>query len=379
MDHTLDLKDPQWGAEAVRRIQELRTEFADEAAECRKAVTFPRETLKAMARAGLVGIMTPPRYGGYGGGPPEYCLVAEATARHDLVSPQIMVQGQRWLVDWGTDAQKEKYLPGMAAGTLLFSASISEPNAGSSLRKLRTTARRVGADWVIDGVKTHVNLGVECQVTLVYAMAEEGLTAFLVDADLPGVSSRRTHAVGCQLVPTADMIFDNVRVPASAVLGEPGKAMATFFSTFNISRLGNASELLGFAHRGLAEAIEYARRREIGSNTVTGFQGIHWIIADCYASLYAASLARDRAANIAARGDDPSMATSLAKKLAIDAAEETINEVFALVGGHGLYHTQPWGDLLMEIKTLRVAGGSLEVLRNHLADQILKDPQLKGL
>jgi len=375
----LRLKDPAWGESAVDGIRELARAFHAEIGECERGGAFPREALEAMGQRGLVGVMTPPEYGGYGGSAPEYCLLAEATARHNFVSSQILVQGQRWLVDWGTQAQKEKYLRGMAAGTLLFSSSISEPGAGSSLKKLRTTAVRSNGDWVINGAKTHVNLGRECQVTLVYATAEEGLTAFLVDMDLPGVSTRRTDPLGCRLLPTADVSFDNVRVPHAAVLGEPGRGMATFLSTFNVSRLGNASELLGFAQRALADAIGYARGREVGSNFVTDFQGIQWVVADCYASLYGASLARDHAANLVADGEEHSLATSMAKKLAIDAAESTINEVFALIGAHGLYHDRPFGQLLYEIKTLRVAGGSLEVLRNYVARQVLASPDLKGL
>jgi alkylation response protein AidB-like acyl-CoA dehydrogenase len=175
------------------------------------------------------------------------------------------------------------------------------------------------------------------------------------------------------------MYLDDVRVPATAVLGAPGQAMSTFLTTFNISRLGNASELIGHARRALSDGIHYARQRDVGENKVTDFQGIQWTIADCYADLYAASAVRDHAANLVKNGKGHAFEASLAKKLAIDAAEKSLNEVFALVGGHGLYWDQPYGQILLDVKTLRVAGGSLEIMRNFIARQVLKDENLRGL
>jgi alkylation response protein AidB-like acyl-CoA dehydrogenase len=216
-------------------------------------------------------------------------------------------------------------------------------------------------------------------VTIVFAETEGGLTAFLVDTKLPGYRAEVTDPLGYRLALTADVHLENVRVPHSAVLGGVGNAMQTFLTTFNISRLGNASELIGQARRALADGIAYAKQRAIGNDKVSDFQGIQWTIADCYAALYAASAVRDHAANLVKAGKDHALESSLAKKLAIEAAEKTANEAFALVGGHGLYWNQPYGQILLDVKTLRVAGGSLEVLRNFIARQILKDDSLKGV
>jgi alkylation response protein AidB-like acyl-CoA dehydrogenase len=155
--------------------------------------------------------------------------------------------------------------------------------------------------------------------------------------------------------------------------------MDTFLTTFNTSRLGNASELIGWSRRALAEAISYARQREIGNGVVTDFQGIQWTVADCYGELYGASLARDRAAMLVDSGGDHALETTLAKKLAIDAAERCINQAFALVGSHGLYTDTDFGELLHDMKVLRVAGGSLEVLRNYAARRVLRNPEAAGL
>ncbi|MYK75682.1 MAG: acyl-CoA dehydrogenase, partial [Acidimicrobiaceae bacterium] len=359
----LTFTDPDWPQATITAMADFAAQHRDELRACQQDARFPSEIYAAMGNHGWVGPFTPQDEGGSGLGVAEYCLIEEEVGRLGLVSPQISIQGQRWLIDWATPEQRERYLPGMARGTLIFSESISEPGVGSSMKLMRTTAERDGDDWIINGAKTHVNLGCESQVTLVYAIAPEGITAFLVDTDLPGVSTTHTDPIGLRLIPTADVMLDNVRVPGSAVLGEAGRGMDTFFSTFNMSRLGNASELIGFGRRALADAIAYGSGREVGDSVVTDFQGIQWTVADCYSDLYGASLARDHAANLHDAGKDVALATTLAKKMAISASEHAVNEAFALTGGHGLYTDTDYGQLLHDMKVLRVAGGSLEVLR----------------
>jgi alkylation response protein AidB-like acyl-CoA dehydrogenase len=358
---------------------ELADASRDELRRCNRIGEFPRDVFEEMGRRGWVGPFAPVEVGGLGGGVAEYCVIEEEVGRTGLVPPQISIQGQRWLMDWGTPEQRERYLGPIARGEMIFSESISEPNVGSSLKVMAATARRDGGDWILNGKKTHVNLGHQSDVTLVYAMAEEGLTAFLVDMDQPGVGSKQTDPIGLRLIPTADMYFDEVRVSSAAVLHEPGRGMDTFLGTFNVSRLGNASELIGFGRRALADAIEYAQQRHVGDSTVVEFQGIQWTVADRYAQLFAASLARNHAAMVADRGRDPALETSIAKQLAIEAAEAAVSDAFALIGGYGLYTDTDFGQLMHDVKVLRIAGGSLEVLRNYIARRVLRSTTLEGL
>lgn len=363
-------------AEAMRKFS---AEHRSELRRCERLSEFPRELYGEMGRHGWVGPLAPRAVGGLGGGVAEYCVIAEEVARHGLVSPQISVQGQRWLLDWGTSEQRARYLEPIVRGELIFSESISEPGVGSSLKAMKSYARRDGSDWILNGQKTHVNLGHQSDLTMVFAMTESGLSSFLVDMDLTGVASKKTEPIGVRLIPTADMYFEEVRLPAGAVLGEPGRGMDTFLSTFNVSRLGNASELIGFARRALSLAIDYARERQVGDSLVTDFQGIQWIVADRYADLLAASFVRNAAAGKVDRSEDPALATSLAKKLAIDAAERASNDCFAMIGGYGLYPEQEFAQLLQDIKVLRIAGGSIEVLRNFVARKVLRSATYEGL
>jgi len=370
---------PEWAQRISAELQAFAQQHRSELDKADFEGQFPQDLYRAMGNRGWVGPTSPVTDGGLGGGIAEYCWICEEVARHGLVSPQIAIQGQQWLLSFGTPEQKDRYLGGIARGELIFSESISEPGAASSLKAIQTTARRDGNDWILNGRKTHVNLGHQSDVTLVYAQTDDGLTAFLVDTDTPGVSSAQTAPIGLKMLPTADMAFDDVRIPHSSVLGAVGAGMDTFLRTFNISRLGNASELIGYGRRALAQAIEYAKTRNVGTQMVSEFQGIQWTVADAYAELYCASLARDHAVNIADTGQDPALATSIAKKVAVDAAERATSDSFALVGSHGCYDDTDFGKLMQDVKVYRIGGGSVEVMRNYIARRVLQSADFEGL
>ncbi len=368
-----------WIAATRKELGDFGERHRAELDTANRANKFPRALYAELGRLGYLGPLVPPEHGGLGGGVAEYAVISEEVGRHGLVSGQIAAQGQRWLLDWGTDEQQQRWLRGIATGELVFSECISEKNAGSSFKAMKSTAVRDGGDWILSGSKTHINLGADCDVTLFYAVAEEGLTCFLVDMTSPGIRTHVTRAIGLRLIRTADVDFDEVRVPDSARLGPVGGGLQTFLSTFNISRLGNASELIGLGRRALELAIGYAAQRRVGDNMVTDFQGIQWTVADAWTALQAASLARDNAALSHARGEDIALHTTTAKKLAIDGAERASAAAYSLVGGHGLYWDAPYTDIDNDIKVLKVAGGSAEIMRNYLARRVLKDAGHEGL
>jgi alkylation response protein AidB-like acyl-CoA dehydrogenase len=368
-----------WIKNTVAELAAFGEEHRDELDTANRANRFPRELYRELGRRGYLGPLVPTAFGGLGGGVPEYVVVGEEVGRHGLVSGQIAAQGQRWLLDWGSDEQKDRWLRGIATGEIVFSESISEKNAGSSFKAMKSTAVRDGGDWLLTGSKTHINLGADCDVTLFYAMAPEGLTSFLVDMSLPGIRTHVTRAIGLRLIRTADVEFDDVRIPDSSRLGPVGGGLQTFLSTFNISRLGNASELIGLGRRALELGLRYAGSREVGDGVVTDFQGIRWMVADAWTSLQAASLARDDAAIAHERGEDIALRTTTAKRLAISAADQASDASYSLVGGHGLYFDTPFTEIANDIKVLKVAGGSTEIMRNYIAQRILKDPGHEGL
>jgi alkylation response protein AidB-like acyl-CoA dehydrogenase len=238
---------------------------------------------------------------------------------------------------------------------------------------LRRSRRRWGL-----AIHQH-DAGVGRGVEVDEAAAEKGLTTFLVDMTLPGIRTQVTDPIGLRLIRTADVELTEVRVPDAARLGPAGGGLPVFLSTFNISRLGNAAELIGLGRRALELGLRYGSTRAVGDSLVTDFQGIQWMVADAWASLQAASLARDHAAVAHAQGVDIALHTTTAKQLAIIAAEQAANTAYSLVGGHGLYFDQPYTDIVNDIKVLKVAGGSAEIMRNYIARRVLKDAGHEGI
>lgn len=375
----LDPERAAWIDEVAADLGAFAEDNRKELEAANRERRFPRDLYAEMGRKGYLGPTVPKEYGGLGGGVAEYAVISEEVGRHGLVSGQIAVQGQRWLLDWGTEEQKARWLRPIATGEAVFSESISEVNAGSSFKTMAATARREGDGWILNGSKTHVNLGADSDVTLFYAVAEEGLTSFLVDMTLPGISTEVTDPIGLRLIRTADVHLVDVEVRDGDLLGPAGGGLKTFLSTFNVSRLGNASELIGLGRRALELGLRYATKRQVGDSMVTDFQGIQWKVADAWAALQGASLARDHAALLHESGGDISLATTTAKQLAISGAELASDASYSLVGGHGLYFDEPYTEIDNDIKVLKVAGGSAEIMRNYIARRILADEGHEGL
>lgn len=368
-----------WIAQAASELGDLGQRHRAVLDAANRANEFPRAVYEELGQRGYLGPFVPKESGGFGGGVAEYVVIEEEVGRHGLVSGQVAAQGERWLLDWGTEEQRARWLRPMAEGSAVFCESISEKGAGSSFKLLAARATRDGQDWILEGDKTHVNMGADADVTLFYALAPEGLTSFLVDMRLPGITTRVTNAIGSRLIRTADVTFERVRVPDAARLGPAGRGLQTFLATFNVSRLGNASELIGLGRRALELGVRYGSQRHVGDDLVTDFQGIQWAVADAWTALHAASLARDHAVLLHERGEDIALATSAAKRLAIDAAELASTASYSLTGGHGLYFDEPYTEIANDIRVLKVAGGSNEIMRNYIAKQILRDPGHQGL
>src|SRR3954452_5417063 len=193
-----------WIKDTAADLAGFGVEHRKELDTANRANKFPRDLYRELGRRGYLGPPVPAEFGGLGGAVPEYVVISEEVGRHGLVSGQIAAQGQRWLLDWGTDEQKDRWLRGIATGEIVFSECISEKNAGSSFKAMKSTAVHDGNDWLLSGSKTHINLGADCDVTLFYAMAPEGLTCFLVDMTRPGIRTHVTRAIGLRLTRTAD-------------------------------------------------------------------------------------------------------------------------------------------------------------------------------
>jgi len=366
------------GFEISAEQQQLKRDVAEMAQKLRHRVhewerrsVAPRELFREMGRRRWMGPIVPLEYGGMGKGTIDYSIISEELARVGLFGPQPTIQAEKHLLASGTEEQKEHYLPRLARGQWIAAIAISEPNVGSSFEAMETTAVRKDDTYLISGRKSHINFAADAALILLYARTESGLSIFIVERGTPGISFRKGNPIGQRMQPIYDFTLDKVQVPQAQLLGEEGDGMSTFFAAFNLSRIGNASCLIGVARGALDEAIAYARERRVGKNLVTDFQGIRWMVADLSTMIEAAALLRDKAAWLEDEGVDHALETAMARYYAAEVAEEVCSRVFSLVGGWGCYRERPFERYWRDAKVGKLAGGSSEVLKNLIARRVL--------
>lgn len=365
----------------TERQQRLKDEMAAyvaafdpaEITRCEEASEFPWDFYKGLAERGWTGIMVPPEFGGLGWGAVEMVIAAEESAPSGVSTLALTLHGQRTLLLLGTPEQQAAYLPRLTRGEMLSAIVVSEPTVGSSLKDMRTQARRSGSDFIVNGHKTHITLGAEAGLLITFVVTEKGLTTLLIDGSSPGITRRKMDAVGWRLEPHYDVHFEDVRVPESQVLGVEGQGMQTFFTSFNVTRLCNASHLLGIARTAIEKAVKYATVRSVGDNKIADFQGIQWIIAELATKYEAASLMRFKAAWKEDAGQPHERETAMTKLLAVEACDAATNQAFAIVGSHASYRDQPFERFLRDAKIGHVTGGSAEVMKNNIARSVLRE------
>jgi butyryl-CoA dehydrogenase len=338
-----------------------------------EASKFPFDLYREIGRRGWAGLMVPPEYGGRGLGAVEMSIATEEFGLIGLSVLTLTLHGERTILALGTPEQRTKYLPKLAKGELLSAIVVSEPDVGSSLKHMKTRAVKENGHYIINGHKHHITMGAEADVLVVFAMTDTGLTAILVDRDTPGIQTRLLDGVGWRLEPHYEVVFEDCRVPQTQLLGTEGKGLAVFFATFNLTRICNASHLIGVARSALRDSIEYATQRVVGENRVADFQGIQWIIAELETKLEAASLIRFKAAWMEDAGLKHEKETAMTKLLAMELADTVANKVFSIVGGYGGYRTAPFERYLRDAKVGQVTGGSMEIMKNNIAREVLRE------
>jgi butyryl-CoA dehydrogenase len=348
-----------------------RSESADPRRKLEEAESiFPWEFYRKLGERGWLGVIVPKRYGGQGKGAIEYAIIMEELSKELLITPQATVQTEKSILGAGTEEQKEKYLPKLASGAFLAAQAISEPDAGSSFKNMRTAATKKGDSFFIKGHKSHINLAKEADVFTLLAITEKGLTEFLIEKNTEGIRFEKGNPIAGRSAPIYDIFLD-CRVPEKQLLGEMGGGLQVFLLTFDLSRIGNASQFIGFARGCLELAVTHAKNRNVGNHRVADFQGIQWIIAELAVDLELARMARDKAAWMEDKGVEHNLETSVAKYFAGEVAEKVVCKSSSLLGSQACYYDSPYERYLREIKTLQVAGGTSEIMKNNIARHVL--------
>ncbi len=380
MDFALT-EEQQMVRDMARKFAE--TEIKPKAAELDEKHEHPEEIIKQLGELKMMGIAVPEEYGGGGMDYVSYVLalieISKACASTGVI---VSVNNSLYCfpVDaYGTDEQKKKYLYPCAAGEAIGCYGLTEAGAGSDPAGMRTTAVRDGDEWIINGEKKFITNGNVSSYAVIAAVTEKGkgykgITSFVVDLDnTPGFKVGRVEdKVGILASGTAEMIFEDARLPADALLGNEGEGFKQMLTTLDGGRMGIASQALGIGRSVLEEALEYAKTREQFGKPITSFQAIQWKLADMATELDAAELLTLRAAWLEDNKKPYEKAAAMAKMYASDAAMRASIEGIQVLGGYGYCKDYPMERHMRDAKICQIYEGTNEIMRLVIAKNLIK-------
>jgi alkylation response protein AidB-like acyl-CoA dehydrogenase len=343
----------------------------------------PVELMEEMASLGFLGIYVPESYGGAGLDALSYALVSEEINRACASTGVVMSSHVSLVVDpllhYGSDAQKDRFLRPLATGEKLGCFALSEPASGSDAAAMRTTARRDGDMWVLNGTKNFITNGASADVALVFAQTDanarkRGIAAFVVEKGTAGFSvGKLEHKLGIRGSDTAQLIFQDCRVPAANLLGEAGGGFKIALSTLDGGRISIAAQAVGIARACLEDSLAYAKEREAFGKKIVEFQAIQWKLADMATEIDAARLLVWRAATLKDRGEDHILAAAQAKLFASDVAVRAARECVQIFGGYGYLTDFPAERHYRDAKITEIYEGTSEIMNLVIAEEILKE------
>jgi len=369
-------------------VQRTARDFAREkvlprAHEIDEQGKVPKELLAEMASLGFFGIYVPESYGGAGLDALSYALVTEEINRACASTGVVLSSHVSLVVDpllhFGSDAQKDRFLRPLASGDKLGCFALSEPASGSDAAAMRTSARRDGDAWVLNGTKNFITNGASADVTLVFAQTDvqakhRGIAAFVVEKGTRGFSvGKLEHKLGIRGSDTAQLVFQECRVPAANLLGEVGQGFKIALSTLDGGRISIAAQAVGIARACLEDSLVYAKEREAFGKKIVEFQAIQWKLADMATEIDAARLLVWRAATLKDRGEDHILAAAQAKLFASDVAVRAARECVQIFGGYGYLTDFPAERHYRDAKITEIYEGTSEIMNLVIAQEILKE------
>ncbi len=360
-----------------RELRDLAHAFAANelrpiAAEWDEKDDFPRDLLPRAARLGLTSTRIPSEYGGAEVDAVTAAIVAEelswgcAGLAATIGATQFPV---RPLLRFGTEEQRQRYLPRLASEDgCLAAIAFTEPQAGSDVSAMRTSARHDGDAWVLDGEKCYVTNGGIAELTVVFARSENGISAFLVEEGDPGVSAgRKETKLGLRSSHTGSVVLAGARIPADRLLGDEGDGFLVAMDFFEHSRPQVAAGAVGVARAAFEYAAEYARERKAFGKPILSKQGVSFKLADMAMEIEAARLLTWRACAALDAGEDAGLLGSYAKAFAADAAMRAATDAVQVLGGAGIMRDHPVEKWLRDAKVFQIVEGTSEIQRHVIA------------
>ncbi|MFC1913985.1 acyl-CoA dehydrogenase family protein [Chloroflexota bacterium] len=346
-------------------------EIAPVARDNNRDEIFPAGLVQKMGEMGFLGLNLPVEYGGGGADYVSYCVMLEELGRVDMgtsvtVSSHISLAGKS-ILGWGTEEQKKRYIPRLASGEIIGCLGTTEPNVGSDVSSIETSAVLQGDEWVLNGNKMWISNGGVAGVAIVIAQTDKsqggkGLTAFLIDRGMPGFSTKDIHhKLGARSSNTAELIFEDCHVPKENMLGPVGKGMSVALSAFDSARLGVASRTVGLAQGCIDASVAYAQTRKQFGKLIGSFQLIQELIADMTVQTEAARLLVYRAAALKDKGDPATVQTSMAKYYVSEIALKAANSAIQIHGSYGYSDEYPVERFFRDVRVSSILEGTSQV------------------
>jgi len=348
---------------------------------------FPWEIMKVMAQSDLFGLFIPEEYGGLGKGCLELCIAVEELSRACLgVSTTYAANalGTFPLLLHGTNEQKKKYLPDIAAGKKLVAFGLTEANAGSDAAGIQTTARREGNEYVLNGTKQWITNGGEAEIYTIIAMTDKekgprGASAFVVEKGTPGfLFGKKERKMGIRASVTRELIFDNCRIPKENIVGKEGLGFIVAMKTLDSSRTGVGSQGVGVAQGAFDEAVKFARQRVQFGHPIISFQAVQHMLADMATEIEAArSLVYSVARYIDSGAKDVSKESAIAKVFATDVGMRVTTNAVQVMGGSGYMREYPVEKMMRDAKILQIYEGTNQIQRNVIGQALIREAAKK--
>ena len=374
--------------EEQREIQRVAREFAQaelapHVAEWDREARFDPSILGKLGALGFLGMLLPERYDGLALDTATYLLALEEIAAVDASTAVLMSVHNslptQMLLNFGSDAQRERWLAPMARGELLGAFALSEPEAGSDAASLQCQAVKDGDAWVLNGTKSWISHGAYAGVIVAMARTDRpgdrqkgrGITAFIVTPDLPGFKvGKKENKLGLRGSETVQLVFDDLRVPAANVLGEVGRGFIYAMQSLDNGRLGIASQAIGIARAALEASVRYADEREQFRQPIRSYQAIQFKLADMATRVHASRTLLHAAAAMKDRGGSITAYGSMAKLMASETAMWVTTQAVQVFGGYGYIKDYPVERFFRDAKVTEIYEGTSEIQRIVIAREL---------
>jgi butyryl-CoA dehydrogenase len=378
--------------EEQQMIRDLARQIAEEKvvpvrAELDETGEFPWEIMKVLAQSDMFGLFIPEEYGGLGKDSLELCIAVEELSRACLgisTSYAANALGTYPILLFGTDEQKKKYLPDIAAGKRLVAFGLTEPNAGSDAGGIQTTAKLEGNEYVLNGTKQWITNGGEAEIYTIIAITDRakgarGASAFIVEKGAPGFKfGKKENKMGIRASATRELIFDNCRIPKENILSREGMGFIVAMKTLDQSRTGVGAQGVGVAQGAFDEAVKFARQRVQFGHPIISFQAVQHMLADMAIQIEAArALVYSVARFVDSGAREVSKESAMAKTFATDVGMKVTVDAVQIMGGSGYMKEYPVEKMMRDAKILQIYEGTNQIQRKVIGQALIKEAAKK--